>query len=284
MEEMAGMDILCSDKTGTLTLNQLSVDKNTVLVTSPGMGCVFWSRVALRCLIVDFTAQFIPRRVQHRSKQRLCVMCRVEEALKYGALSANISSQEPIDVVMHESCEGHQTLWDSYKQVKFVPFNPTDKYTIASVVPNDGSPPYRLMKGAPQVISDCPSSIPLMLAHFTLAQHIILLCLHHQRVDRLPPVWPGATSCRLQVVLRHSANKEAIRTVVEEKIVEFANRGYRALGLSRAQGLEGMQNCCHDSLRLSSRQSGPDFHAVQTCRRAELRVHLPAAALRPASS
>jgi H+-transporting ATPase len=26
VEEMAGMDILCSDKTGTLTLNKLSVD------------------------------------------------------------------------------------------------------------------------------------------------------------------------------------------------------------------------------------------------------------------
>jgi H+-transporting ATPase len=153
VEEMAGMDILCSDKTGTLTLNQLSVDKATVLVTVPNMP--------------------------------------VEEALKLGALSANISSQEPIDVVMHESCEDHETLWDSYKQVKFVPFNPTDKYTIASVVPNDGSPPFRLMKGAPQV------------------------------------------------VLRNSANKEAIRTEVEEKIVDFANRGYRALGLSRAMGLEG---------------------------------------------
>ena len=78
--------------------------------------------------------------------------CRVEEALKFGALSANISSQEPIDVVMHESCAEHATLWDNYKQIKFVPFNPTDKYTIASVVPNDGSPPYRLMKGAPQVL------------------------------------------------------------------------------------------------------------------------------------
>lgn len=37
VEEMAGMDILCSDKTGTLTLNQLSVDKSTVLVTYPGL-------------------------------------------------------------------------------------------------------------------------------------------------------------------------------------------------------------------------------------------------------
>ena len=73
------------------------------------------------------------------------------EALKLGALSANISSQEPIDVVMHESCEENATLWDNYTQSKFVPFNPTDKYTIATIVPKDGSPPFRLMKGAPQV-------------------------------------------------------------------------------------------------------------------------------------
>ncbi|PKA58690.1 ATPase 6, plasma membrane-type [Apostasia shenzhenica] len=32
IEEMAGMDVLCSDKTGTLTLNRLSVDKNLVEV------------------------------------------------------------------------------------------------------------------------------------------------------------------------------------------------------------------------------------------------------------
>mmetsp|Transcript_11130 Transcript_11130/g.33371 ORF Transcript_11130/g.33371 Transcript_11130/m.33371 type:complete len:1061 (-) Transcript_11130:545-3727(-) len=115
VEEMAGMDILCSDKTGTLTLNELTVDKPNVVVVPQGMS--------------------------------------TEEALKYGALSANISSQEPIDVVMHESHDGHQTLWDHYKQVKFVPFNPTDKYTIATVLSNDeGGKPYRLMKGAPQVV------------------------------------------------------------------------------------------------------------------------------------
>lgn len=34
IEEMAGMDVLCSDKTGTLTLNKLSVDKNLIEVDS----------------------------------------------------------------------------------------------------------------------------------------------------------------------------------------------------------------------------------------------------------
>lgn len=35
IEEMAGMDVLCSDKTGTLTLNKLSVDKNMIEVILP---------------------------------------------------------------------------------------------------------------------------------------------------------------------------------------------------------------------------------------------------------
>lgn len=37
IEEMAGMDVLCSDKTGTLTLNKLSVDKNLVEVFAKGV-------------------------------------------------------------------------------------------------------------------------------------------------------------------------------------------------------------------------------------------------------
>uniref|UniRef100_A0A453JFC8 Cation-transporting P-type ATPase N-terminal domain-containing protein n=2 Tax=Aegilops tauschii subsp. strangulata TaxID=200361 RepID=A0A453JFC8_AEGTS len=37
IEEMAGMDVLCSDKTGTLTLNKLTVDKNLVEVFERGI-------------------------------------------------------------------------------------------------------------------------------------------------------------------------------------------------------------------------------------------------------
>lgn len=37
IEEMAGMDVLCSDKTGTLTLNKLSVDKNLIEVFIKGV-------------------------------------------------------------------------------------------------------------------------------------------------------------------------------------------------------------------------------------------------------
>ncbi|WZZ51871.1 hypothetical protein YC2023_051978 [Brassica napus] len=37
IEEMAGMDVLCSDKTGTLTLNKLSVDKNLIEIFKKGI-------------------------------------------------------------------------------------------------------------------------------------------------------------------------------------------------------------------------------------------------------
>ncbi|KAL7160896.1 hypothetical protein ACSBR2_041524 [Camellia fascicularis] len=37
IEEMAGMDVLCSDKTGTLTLNRLTVDKSIIEVFARGV-------------------------------------------------------------------------------------------------------------------------------------------------------------------------------------------------------------------------------------------------------
>ncbi len=97
---------------GTLTLNQLSVDKPT-------------------CMVLGGRE--------------------LEEVLKWGALSANIVSEEPIDVVLHEAYDDHDNLWNDYTLQKFIPFNPTDKYTIAHVKNNKTGETTRIMKGAPQV-------------------------------------------------------------------------------------------------------------------------------------
>lgn len=42
IEEMAGMDVLCSDKTGTLTLNKLTVDKNLIEVSAHVPLLMIW--------------------------------------------------------------------------------------------------------------------------------------------------------------------------------------------------------------------------------------------------
>ena len=96
---------------GTLTLNKLSVDSSTVLA------------------------------LQKYS---------VEDVIRYSALSAQIDSEEAIDIVLVESYDKASTMWDGLSQSKFVPFNPVDKYTIAHVTESNGNT-YRLLKGAPQV-------------------------------------------------------------------------------------------------------------------------------------
>ena len=48
IEEMAGMDVLCSDKTGTLTLNKLTVDKNLVEVRQEQP---FSNLLAISCMV-----------------------------------------------------------------------------------------------------------------------------------------------------------------------------------------------------------------------------------------
>ena len=61
IEEMAGMDVLCSDKTGTLTLNQLTVDKSMIEVyflCIKNMYCIYLHNLVqnmktLLCLIKD---------------------------------------------------------------------------------------------------------------------------------------------------------------------------------------------------------------------------------------
>lgn len=50
IEEMAGMDVLCSDKTGTLTLNKLTVDKDLIEVRSPDTMLYPWGCSSIEAL------------------------------------------------------------------------------------------------------------------------------------------------------------------------------------------------------------------------------------------
>lgn len=119
IEELAGLDMLCSDKTGTLTLNKLSVDVSN-LEPQPGFAA--------------------------------------EDILFYGALSSKVEGNEPIDVCLHNAYEGNATLWDAHECFKYAPFNPTDKRTIAWINATGGDASkakyatFRVAKGAPQVV------------------------------------------------------------------------------------------------------------------------------------
>ena len=186
-----------------------------------------------------------------------------------------MNSEEAIDVVLIESYAGSGTMWNGKKQYKYTPFNPTDKYTIAFVEEEQSGKKYRLLKGAPQVCTEmchapffslscsatqpCPAACIPTLAGDCCTVHTLLglrkscldnsgnvgpeisflQCLQHPALQMAQVPGPHTQSVP-QVVLRKSANKDAISKRVEDTIVEFANRGYRALGVTRAEGGEGV--------------------------------------------
>ena len=63
------------------------------------------------------------------------------------------NSEEAIDLVLEKACPLGEKMWDEYEQTKYVPFNPTDKFTTAQIRQKSNGESFRLMKGAPQVSS-----------------------------------------------------------------------------------------------------------------------------------
>ncbi|PNY14695.1 plasma membrane ATPase 4-like protein [Trifolium pratense] len=113
IEEMAGMDVLCSDKTGTLTLNKLSVDRNLIEVFIKGVD--------------------------------------KEHVILLAARAARTENQDAIDSAIVGMLADPKEARAGIREVHFLPFNPVDKRTALTYIDNDGNW-HRASKGAPEQI------------------------------------------------------------------------------------------------------------------------------------
>ncbi|KAJ0717236.1 putative P-type H(+)-exporting transporter [Helianthus annuus] len=113
IEEMAGMDVLCSDKTGTLTLNKLTVDKNMIEVFAKDVD-----------------------------KDMVVLMA---------ARASRLENQDAIDGAIVAMLGDPKEARAGIREVHFLPFNPTDKRTALTYTDKTGKM-HRVSKGAPEQI------------------------------------------------------------------------------------------------------------------------------------
>jgi len=145
IEELAGVDVLCTDKTGTLTQNKLSLGEPFCVEGKTGT-----------------------------------------EVILAAALASRADNDDAIDLAVMKGVKDTETL-KSYQVVHFTPFDPVHKRTEASVKGTDGKP-FKVTKGAPQVI------------------------------------------------LALAGNAGQVKPAADKAVSEFAARGFRSLGVARAEG------------------------------------------------
>ncbi|KAK4603946.1 hypothetical protein RGQ29_012455 [Quercus rubra] len=113
IEEMAGMDVLCSDKTGTLTLNKLTVDKNLIEIFARGVDA--------------------------------------DTVVLMAARASRVENQDAIDTAIVGMLSDPKEARVAIQEVHFLPFNPTDKRTALTYIDSEGKM-HRVSKGAPEQI------------------------------------------------------------------------------------------------------------------------------------
>ncbi|KAJ8601386.1 hypothetical protein CTAYLR_004989 [Chrysophaeum taylorii] len=125
IEELAGMDILCSDKTGTLTLGKMSIDEKS-------------------CVVFDNQ-----------------IVKTTHELMVYALLASRLENTDAIDTAINNyfgtgDDKSKIAAIAQFTVNRFIPFNPNDKMTQAFVKGVDDKN-FVVVKGAPPVINAMPS-------------------------------------------------------------------------------------------------------------------------------
>ncbi|KAK5815787.1 hypothetical protein F5H01DRAFT_342983 [Linnemannia elongata] len=115
IEELAGVTILCSDKTGTLTLNELTIDLANVKTYS------------------DVTP---------------------ENIILFSAYASRVENQDAIDTCVVKSLPDPALARQGIEQLDFIPFNPTDKRTQMTYRRLSDNTVHRVSKGMSSIILD----------------------------------------------------------------------------------------------------------------------------------
>ncbi|KAF9327329.1 hypothetical protein BG006_009337 [Podila minutissima] len=120
VEEMASVSVLCSDKTGTLTLNELTFDEPYLTNDYSAHDLLLYSYLAAEAGAND----------------------PIELAVRTAA-------EEQLPILQNRT---HKHDVPGYKVTSFLPFNPATKLTQATVTNKDTGEKFKVAKGAPQVI------------------------------------------------------------------------------------------------------------------------------------
>ncbi|KAJ8328096.1 hypothetical protein BDV3_005395 [Batrachochytrium dendrobatidis] len=136
IEELASVSILCSDKTGTLTLNELSFDKPYLAQhgsTNENLAGDGTGRYSDQDLLLNALFASEPG---------------ASDAIE---LAVRAAAESKVEVFKSRN-DKHSHNVPGFKILSFIPFNPNSKYTEATVQNLATNETFRCIKGAPHVI------------------------------------------------------------------------------------------------------------------------------------